>query len=50
MKKKNNCFTQTWFEPKVFYQRKCVNYYKSNSQQNSKKGPKDQNSAKIMPT
>ena len=45
--KKDNCFTQTGFEPKVFYQKKCVNYYKSNSQQNSKKkGPKDQNNAK----
>ena len=27
---KDNFFTQTWFEPKIFYPKKCVNYNKSN--------------------
>ena len=36
-------FTQTWFEPKIFYPKKCVNYDKSNLQQNSVRGPKDPN-------
>ena len=39
-------FTQAWFEPKIFYLKKCVNYDKYNSRQNSVKGPKDPNSAK----
>ena len=39
-------FTQSWFEPNIFYPKKCVNFDKSNSQQNSVKGPKDPNSAK----
>ena len=46
---KDNFFTQTWFEPKkIFYPKKCVNYYTSNMQQNSLKGPKDPNSANKM--
>ena len=47
---KYNFFTQTWFEPKIFYQKKCVNYNKSNSRQNSVKGPKDPNNAKKCQT
>ena len=27
----DNFFTQTWFEAKTFYPKKCVNYGKSNS-------------------
>ena len=27
---KDNFFTQTWFEPTIFYPKKCVNYNKSN--------------------
>ena len=42
--KKTIFFTQTWFEPKIFYQKKCVNYDKSNLRQNSVKGQKDPNS------
>ena len=38
-------FIQTWFEPKIFYLIKCINYDKSNSRVNSVKGPKDPNSA-----
>ena len=37
-------FTQTWFEPKLFYPKKCVNYGKSNSKQNNVKGQKEPNS------
>ena len=29
--------TQTWFEPKIFYAKKCENYVKSNLRQNSLK-------------
>ena len=43
---KDNLFAQTCFEPKIFYPKKCVNYDKSNSRQNSIKGPKDPNSEK----
>ena len=43
---KDNFFTQIWFEPKIFYPKKCVNYDKSNLRQNSVTGPKDPNSAK----
>ena len=32
-------------EPKIFHPKKCVNYNKSNLQQNSVKGPKDPNGA-----
>ena len=32
--------------PKIFYKKKCLNYGKSNLQQNSIKGPTDLNSAK----
>ena len=39
-------FTRARFEPKLFYLKKCVNYDKSNSRQNTVKGPKDKNSAK----
>ena len=39
-------FTETWFEPKIFYPKKCVNDNKSNSPEDSVKGPKDPNSAK----
>ena len=39
-------FTQTWFEPKIFYPKKLVNYGKSNSRQNSVKGKKEPNSVK----
>ena len=39
-------FTPTWFDQKIFYPKKCVNYEKSNLQQNSVKGQKDQKSAK----
>ena len=28
--KKTIFFTQAWFEPKIFYPKKCVNYDKSN--------------------
>ena len=40
---KDNFFTQTWFKQKIYYPKKCVNYHKSNSQQNSVKGQKDPN-------
>ena len=43
---KDNSVTEAWFEPKIFYTKKCVNYDKSNSQQNSVTGPKNPNSAK----
>ena len=43
---KDNLFTRTRFKPKLFYPKKCVNYDKSNSRQNSVKGPKDPLSAK----
>ena len=46
MKKDHFFFTQTWFEPEIFYPKKCMNYDKSNRRQNSVKGPKDPNSAK----
>ena len=46
MKKAIFFLTQRGFEPKIFYLKKCVNYNKSNSRQNSVKGPKDPNSAK----
>ena len=42
---KDNFFTQTWFQSKIFYPKKFVDYDKSDSQQNSVKGPKDPNSA-----
>ena len=42
---KHNFFTQAWFEPKIFYPKKFVNYDESNSRQNSVKGPKDPNSS-----
>ena len=45
---KRQFFTDTWFESKIFYPKKCVNYNKSNLQQNSVKGPKDPNSEKKM--
>ena len=41
---KENLFTPSWFEPKLFYPKKCVSYDKSTYQQNSVKGPKDSNS------
>ena len=44
---KDNIFTQTWFEPRIFYPKKYVNYNKSNSQQNRVKGPKGQNREKM---
>ena len=44
--KKTFFFTQTCFEPQIFYLKKCVNYNKSNSRENSVKGPKDPNGAK----
>ena len=28
--KKTIFFTQIWFEPKIFYPKKCINYDKSN--------------------
>ena len=37
---KNNFFPATWFEQKIFYPKKYVNYYKFNLQQNSVKGQK----------
>ena len=43
---KDKFFTQTWFQPKIFYPKKCVNYNEWNLRQNSVKGPKDPNSAK----
>ena len=46
---KDNFFTPTWFEQKIFYQEKCIIYNKSNLQQNIVKGPKDHSSAKKMP-
>ena len=45
---KDNYFTQTWIQPKKNYPKKCVNYEKSKSQQNSVKGQKGPNSAKKM--
>ena len=42
-------FTQTWFESRIFYQKNCLNYNKSNLRQNKVKGPKDPTSAKKMP-
>ena len=48
--KKTIFFTQTWFEPKIFDPKKCVNYDKSNSKRkNSLKGPKDPNGAQKIP-
>ena len=46
---KDTFSTQIWLEPKTFDQIKCVNYNKSNLEQNSVTGPKDPNSAKKMP-
>ena len=46
---KDNYFTPTGFEPKIFYPKKCVNYDKSISQQNNVKGQKDPNSVKKIP-
>ena len=43
---KDNYFTQTWFDPKILYPKKCVNYDKSYLRQNSVKGQKDPNSVK----
>ena len=43
---KDNFFTQTRFEPKIFYPEKCVNYDKSNLWQNSVKGQKEPKSVK----
>ena len=43
---KKTIFTQTWFEPKILYLKKCVNYNKSNPRQNSVIGSKISNSAK----
>ena len=40
---KDNFVTQARFEPKICYPKKCVNYDKSNSPQNSVNGPKDPN-------
>ena len=42
-------FTLTWFEPEIFYQKKCVNYDKSNLLQNSVKAQKTQIVHKKMP-
>ena len=46
---KDNFFTQTWFQTKIFDPKKCVNYNKLKLQQNRVKGPKYPNSAKKMP-
>ena len=46
MKRDQKKNTQIWFEPKIFYPKKCVKYDKSNLRQKSLKGPKDPNSAK----
>ena len=46
---KDNFFTQTRFEQKIFYLKKCVNYDKSNLGQNSVKGLKDTNNTKKLP-
>ena len=46
---KDKFFTQTWFDPKIFYPKKCVNYDKSSLRQNSIKGPKSQIVQKKMP-
>ena len=46
---KNKFFTQTWFQPKIFYQKKYKSYDESNLQQNRVKCPKDTNNAKKMP-
>ena len=43
--KKTFFFKQTWFQPKIFYLKKCKNYDKLNLRQNSVKGPKDPNGA-----
>ena len=43
---KDNLYTPTWFKQTIFYPKKCVNYDKSNSQQNSIKGQKETNSGK----
>ena len=43
---KDNFFTRAGFELKYFYLKKYINHDKSNSQQNSVKGPKDPNCAK----
>ena len=43
---KDNYFTPTWFEPKIYYPKKWVNYGESNSRQNSVKGQKESNSVK----
>ena len=45
LQKYNFFFTQTWFEPKIVYPKKCVNYDKFDLQQNSVKSPKDTYSA-----
>ena len=37
---KDILFTQTWFEPKIFYLKKCLNYDKSNSPKNATKTAK----------
>ena len=44
MQKDNFCFIQKWFEPRIFYPKNCLNYNKSNVQQDSVKGQKDPNS------
>ena len=41
---KDNYFTQTWFEPKIFYLKKCVNIDISNWRQNNVNGQRDPNS------
>ena len=46
---KDKKFTQTWFVPKIFYPKKCVNYDKSTLQQNSIKAQKTQIVKKKMP-
>ena len=43
---KDNFLTQVWVEPKIFYPKKVQKFDKSNSWQNSVKGPKDTISAK----
>ena len=39
----NNFLTKTWFESKICYSKKCVNYDNSKLQQNSITDQKDQN-------
>ena len=41
---KDNIFRPTWFAPKIFYPKKCLNDNKSNLKQKNVKGQKDQNS------